>query len=122
MNKYQNNFILLSCIGILLFCSNALADKIPFVYDDHGQHDPFVPLVTPAGSVVTYDVDLNTGDLVLEGIVVDDLGKNAAIINGKVVAIHDTIGPYTIDAILVDQVNLSKGEEKFEIKLKKGGL
>jgi len=92
------------------------------VYDDHGKRDPFVPLVSSSGMVVTYDEDLSVNDLVLEGIVADASGNNAAIVNGKVVKAHDQIGPYVVDAIAVDHVEFLKGTERFILKLKRGGM
>jgi hypothetical protein len=93
-----------------------------FVYDDHGKRDPFVPLVSSAGMVVTYDEDLSVNDLVLEGIVADATGNNAAIVNGKVVKVHDEIGPYVVDVIAIDHVEFLKGTQRFILKLKKGGM
>lgn len=106
---------------LLSFTSSAYAQD-GFVYDDHGKRDPFVPLVSATGMVVTYDEDLTVNDLVLEGIVADASGNNAAIVNGKVVKVHDQIGPYTVDVIAVDHVEFLKGTERFILKLKKGGL
>ena len=105
----------------LLFVNSVYAQE-SFVYDDHGKRDPFVPLVSSAGMVVTYDEDLSVNDLVLEGIVADPSGNNAAIVNGKVVKVHDQIGPYTVDAIAMDHVEFSKGAGKFVLKLKHGGM
>ena len=48
---------------LVLFFSNLVYAKEAFVYDDHGKRDPFVPLVSSAGMVVTYDEDLAVNDL-----------------------------------------------------------
>jgi len=93
-----------------------------FVYNDHGKRDPFVPLVSSTGMVVTYDEDLSVNDLSLEGIVADATGNNAAIVNDKVVKVHDHIGPYVVDAITSDQVEFLKGTQRFVLKIKKGGM
>lgn len=108
--------------GLMLLVANALADKPAFVYDEHGKHDPFTPLVTPTGVIVTFESDLSVGDLMLEGIVADALGNNAAIINGKIVAAGDVIGSYTVESIGVDEVHVIQGDQKSVVKLKKGGL
>ena len=97
----------------------AQAAAVP--YDDHGKHDPFWPLVSPTGALIAYDSDLTINDMVLEGVVSDTDGKNLAIINGKVVKAGDKLGPYVIELINVDQVNLTKGQEHFSLKLNKGG-
>src|SRR5271167_3695056 len=104
---------------VLLFFSISVYAQDPFVYDEHGKRDPFVPLVSSAGMVVTYDEDLSVNDLVLEGIVADASGNNAAIVNGKVVKVHDQVGPYIVDTIAMDHVEFLKGTEKFVLKLKK---
>ncbi len=111
-------FLILVLISLF---TNLVYAKETFVYDDHGKRDPFVPLVSSAGMVVTYDQDLSVNDLVLEGIVSDASGNNAAIVNGKVVKPHDQIGPYVVDVIAVDHVEFLKGTEKFTLRLKRGG-
>ena len=92
------------------------------MYDDHGKRDPFVPLVSSAGMVVTYDEDLAVNDLILEGIAADATGNNAAIVNGKFVKVHDQIGPYVVETITVDHVEFLKGNERFILKLKKAAF
>lgn len=109
-------------LGAILLFANSLYAQENFVYDDHGKRDPFAPLVSSAGMVVTYDEDLSANDLVLEGIAADASGHNAAIVNGKVVKVHDQVGPYVVETIAVDHVGLLKGAEKFILKLKKGGM
>src|SRR5471030_1931764 len=95
-------------IFVLLLSANSVYAQEAFVYDDHGKRDPFVPLVSSTGMVVTYDEDLSVNDLVLEGIVADASGNNVAIVNGKVVKAHDQIGPYLVDVITVDHVEFLK--------------
>jgi len=107
---------------LLLFFVNSVGAQESFVYDDHGKRDPFVPLVSSAGMVVTYDEDLSVNDLVLEGIVSDASGNNAAIVNGKVVKVHDAVGPYVVDVIAMDHVEFLKGADRFILKLKRGGM
>jgi hypothetical protein len=107
---------------LILFSANSIYGQEAFVYNDHGKRDPFVPLVSSDGMVVTYDEDLSVNDLVLEGVVADASGNNAAIVNGKIVKAHDQIGPYVVDVIAVDHVEFLKGTERFILKLKKGGM
>ena len=107
---------------LVLFFTNLVYAQEPFVYDDHGKRDPFVPLVSSAGMVVTYDEDMSVNDLILEGVLADASGNNAAIVNGKVVKVHDQIGPYVVDVIAVDHVEFLKGTERFILKLRKGGM
>ena len=105
---------------VLLFFANSVYAQETFVYNDHGKRDPFVPLVSSAGIVVTYDEDLSVNDLVLEGIVADATGDNVAIVNGKIVKPNDVIGPYVVGTIADDHVEFLKGSEKFVLRIKRG--
>lgn len=110
-------------IALLIFLfTNSVYAQENFVYNDHGKRDPFVPLVSSAGMVVTYDEDLSVNDLSLEGIVADPSGNNIAIVNGKVVKANDRIGPYVVNIIAENHVEFLKGSEKFVLRLKKGGM
>ena len=104
---------------LVLFFTNLVYAQESFVYDDHGKRDPFLPLVSSAGIVVTYDEDMSVNDLILEGVLADASGNNAAIINGKIVKTHDQIGPYEVDLIAADHVEFLKGTERCILRLKK---
>ena len=97
------------------------ADEKAFVYNEHGKHDPFWPLVSPSGTRITYDTDLTATDMMLEGIVADAKGNNLAIINGRIVKVGDQIGSYAIETIANDHVDLVKGQERLTLKIKKEG-
>ena len=107
---------------LIIFPLNLVYAQESFVYDGHGKRDPFMPLVSSDGLVITYDEDLSVNDLALEGIVADASGNNAAIVNGKIVKVHDQIGPYVIDAIAADHVEFLKGTEKYILKIKRSRL
>jgi len=94
-------------------------DEEVFIYDDKGQRDPFWPLVTPSGAIITHEKDLTASDLVLEGILVENDGNNAVIINGRILNVDDAIGPFVIIRIAADYVMLQKGKQVFTLKLKK---
>ncbi len=113
---------LLMAVVLVLASQIAVAEEAAFVYDDHGKHDPFWPLVSSGGTVITYDTDLTASDMVLEGIVAGAKGNNMAIVNGKVVKSKDNLGAYTVDQVGDDYVEITKGEEHFTLKLKKGGM
>ena len=54
---------------VLIFCcmlglASVWAEEAPFVYDEHGKHDPFLPLVSASGAVITYETDLTTNDMI----------------------------------------------------------
>jgi len=106
----------------IFLSANSLYAQENFVYDDHGKRDPFVPLVSSIGLVITYDQDLSVNDLDLEGIVADPSGNNVALINNKIIKINDQVGPYVVNAIALDHVEFLKGTDKFILKLKKGAM
>ncbi|MBI3601706.1 MAG: hypothetical protein HY209_02270 [Candidatus Omnitrophica bacterium] len=113
---------LLWCL-CLVMATAVYADEKAFVYNEHGKHDPFWPLVSPSGTRITYDDEVLTAtDMMLEGIVTDSQGNNVAIINGKIVKAKDQIGSYAIETIANDHVDLVKGQERLTLKLKKGGV
>lgn len=112
-------FVLAVCVSPVVF---APADGGAFVYDDHSQRDPFVPQVSAAGTVVTYEADLTAGDMVLEGIVADAQGNNMAVINGKIVRQGDRIGLFAVTVVRPEDVELVKDGQRFTVKLKKGGM
>ena len=90
-----------------------------FVYNDHGNRDPFWPLVNQNGSIINFETDFTIADLYLEGVMAGTGGKNLAIINGKIVRENDKIGQFSIIHIESESVTLRKGEDEFTLKLKK---
>ena len=110
------------CLMIICGASIVLADTPAFVYNDHGKYDPFLPRVSAAGAVLTYETDLTVNDMVLEGIVADARGDNVAVINSKVVKKGDAVGLYTVATVGTRDVELTKGGEHFTLKLKKGSM
>jgi len=91
----------------------------PFVYNAQGRRDPFWPLVTPSGAIITHEQDLTITDLILEGILTESETHNIAIINGRILNKEDTIGCFVIKEITPDTVILQKGKQIFTLKLKK---
>ena len=88
------------------------------VYDEHGQRDPFLPLVTAIGAIMMYDANVAVTEMALEGIVSDEKG-GLAIINGNVFALGQHVGAYTITAIGADHVDLVKAGQVAVLHLKK---
>ena len=99
---------------------NAQGDE-GFIYNDHEKRDPFWPLVSPSGTILSYDKDLLISEISLEGIMTDPQGRNVAIINGTVLKQGDNIGLFEITAITKTQVTLKKGQEQAVLDLNKGG-
>jgi hypothetical protein len=107
--------------GLCLAALPAYAQDAGGLYDDHGKRDPFAPLVTPSGAIVSYESDLTVADMNLEGILMDPKGKSLAIINGKILRPADQIGPWRVDVITGEHVELIKDDQRVTLKLKKGG-
>ena len=92
------------------------------VYNDHGKMDPFAPLVSPGGDLISYDSLIAAPVINLEGLVIYAKGDNLAVINEKIYQVNDRIGNYRIDVITNDHVDLVKGHELLAVKLKNGVL
>jgi hypothetical protein len=101
------------------YAQNTSTAKQSFIYQDHGKKDPFWPLISSTGNIINYDTDLSVTDMALEGIMLGANGNAVAIVNGKVVKKGDKMGDFIVDSIDKDFVVFSKGEEKFELRLKK---
>lgn len=110
-------FVILFCTSFPIFATGQGENN--FVYQDNGKRDPFWPLVSSSGNIINYDSDLSVTDMVLEGIMFDNNNNAIAIVNGKVVKKGDVVGDFTVESLEQNQVIFSKGEEKFELKLKK---
>jgi len=104
---------------LMAFCGYAWAEGVSdFVYDPHGMRDPFLPLVTAEGAIITYEMDFSVSEMTLEGIISDETG-NVAIINGNIVEQGKMIGLYTVERIDADRVILLKDTEESVLQLKK---
>lgn len=98
--------------------SAAPVTEVEFMYDEHARRDPFWPLVTAGGAIVTYETNFAVAEMVLEGVVTD--GENGiAIINGTVVESGQRFGMYTIGKIGQDRVTLVKDGQVSELRMKK---
>ena len=100
--------------------SQSAAGAQHFVYQDQARRDPFAPLLDADGNMVLYDNELILTDLTLEGTMVGSkVEASIAIINGRIIKIHDRIGPFQVEMILKDRVVLKKDQETVQLKLKK---
>lgn len=115
-------FLLWFWIFPMVMASPAIAadEIVPFAYDDRGQRDPLWPLVSADGIIKTFETELLMSDLNLEGILYTGPGTSAAIVNGRVVRVNDQVGPYTVREIGAESVILADGDQRFELRLKKG--
>ncbi len=112
--------IFLAVLLILIaYNGEAVDEKKPFVYDDHGRRDPFWRLVSPSGAILNYETEFLITDLALEGIMAGEDGNNFAIVNGRILKVNDAIGQFMIERIDDDRIVLKQGKRKFELKLKR---
>lgn len=114
----KKHLLILFIVFSLSLASLATADN--FVYDGKNARDPFWPLVSSEGVLITYDTEFVISDLNLEGIMFSTKEQSVAIIDGKVLRVNDKMGDYSIDQIQPDKVILKKADQTFELKLKKG--
>jgi len=129
MNDLYKNFLssIFFLLIVLLLLPNAMAENSSkdtansedFVYDDKGKRDPFLPLVSPSGTLIYYEADYLISDLSLEGIIAGE--ENFAMINGKILGKGDAVGNFTVRDVRENSVILKKGGQNFVLKLKKKG-
>ena len=110
--------LITSAMVFLPAVRSVCADETNFIYDPHGARDPFLPLVTPSGAIITYETEFAVSEMALEGIVSDGKGR-VAIINGNIVEQGKMIGFYTVQSIDVDRVILLKDGKTSVLQLKK---
>lgn len=123
--KTRHIFIIL-CVMILagwaggVFAWPAAAEEdAEFVYESGGLRDPFWPLVNKGGGIISYDKDLLSSEMSLQGIIVGNDGKNIAIINGIIVKEGEMIGLYLVEKIGSGAVTLSREQETVTLTLNK---
>ncbi|MDP8265478.1 MAG: hypothetical protein P9M07_00875 [Candidatus Aceula meridiana] len=112
---------MLCCFIFCLFVLGGLsfAEEQPFVYDDHGRRDPFWSLISPSGTILSYDVDLDFSDLTLGGVTYDPRGKSVAIINSTIVRTNKEVGGYKVIEIKKTEVILQKDGKMYTLRMRK---
>lgn len=90
-----------------------------FVYNPKGKRNPFIPLVTPEGRLLKLDKDEVRGDLAVEGIIYDGLGRSYAIVNGQVVGIGDEVAGYSVLKIEKEKVVFIKDGQIINIEIRR---
>jgi len=90
-----------------------------FVYDAKNKRNPFIPLVTPEGRLLTLEQDEKTmNSLLVEGIIYDKNGLSYAVVNGEVIKVGDGINNYQVLRIEKNRVIFIKDGQPTEVKLK----
>ncbi len=88
-----------------------------FKYDDQGRRDPFWPLVSANGTIISYSNELTPNDLMLEGILGGGNGF-LAIINGRVIKQGDYVGAYKVEVITDREVIIFNKNKEYKLRLK----
>ena len=114
-NKYK--FVLSFCILVFGSGISAFSEE-QFVYDDKAKRNPFMPLVTTDGRLISLGQQDNS-EINLEGIIYDEAGSSYAIVNQSIVRISDWVGDYRVLKIEKNKVIFLKDGQPIEAELKK---
>lgn len=87
------NFAILLCWGIIL-CAPGFAQG-DFVYEAQDRRDPFVPLISGDGRLLSFNKETQQ-ELEVNGIIYDKQGASYAIVNSTVVRAGESIGEYKV--------------------------
>ncbi len=90
-------------------------------YDAKNKRDPFIPLVTPDGRLVTLEKEESVLGLSVEGIIYDKHGLSYAIVNSEVVGVSDNAGDYQVLKIEKNKIIFIKDGQMTEVELKQEG-
>lgn len=119
MNKKIVHIVIL--IAVVAIASPYLLSGPVFGYDPEGKRDPFVPLTVQEKKTRPNSLEemVAVEDLILEGIAISPSGKNAAILNGRMVKEKDKIGFIQIKKISKKTVELSIDGKNYNLSLQK---
>ena len=91
---FLSSFSMVFCLALFYF-SLAFAEE--FRYDSKGKRDPFISSEQSAA-------ELGSGQLRVEGIILDPRGKSYAIVNGEIVGAGDVFAGFKVKQIEANQV------------------
>lgn len=129
MNRYKiyilknNAFITFTLFCVFIFSSMVFGEgeepkkEAGFTYTVNNPREPFMPLVSPDGTLVNFEPQSDILDIQLEGIIFDPSGKSFAVINGNVLAENDSVGNFILKEIKKDRIILQNGENTHIIEL-----
>ena len=117
----KNLFNFLKFTVLLYLC--LLAGSAVFAQDGAGEpsgqtRDPFVPLISSDGRLLTVNKDTQE-ELQVSGIIYDKQGASYAIVNSTVVRSGDTVGSFKVLKIEKDKVSFEKDGQPLEIEIYK---
>ena len=117
MNKII--LVLLIVLQLTTYPPAFASEELVFIYDSHGNRDPFMPLLTKDGKPITvYGSISSIDDVIVEGILYDPKSGSVAILNDTILKQGDSISGIMVKKIEKNSVVLSfKGEDHtFKIK------
>ena len=115
----MKKYIIVLLAIILTYSPVFASEEAVFIYDSHGNRDPFMPLLTKDGKPITAYAKIGSiNDVVIEGILYDPQGGSVIIINDIMLKKQDTVSGITVKSIEKNSVVLSfKGEDHtFKVK------
>jgi len=117
--KHRGILLKLLVFALLVMSLEVNAFSVVFAkeieYDSGSRRDPFIPLIGPEGMIKT---KMQTGDIVIEGIIFDEQSGAVALINGELYRAGDTVNNATIIQIFGDRILLKQEDEEKTIWLR----
>lgn len=80
--------------------------------------NPFMPLVTSDGRLISLDKEKTKSDLIVEGTVFDKYGRSYAIVNGLVAEVGDTIDGFRVLKVEQGKVTFMKDGQTKVVEVK----
>ena len=102
----RRGVFLFACFVLLDF-SLAFAEE--FRYDNHGRRDPFIPVTEVSRGTL-----LGSGELRLEGIVIDQAGSSYVLVNGQVLREGEELEGFALKKVEPNRAFFEKEGETFE--------
>ncbi len=99
------------CAHVKFIMSLFAEGQKEFVYEAKGKRNPFIPVITPDGRILSQGEENKSRDLSIEGIIYEKYGRSYALVNGSVVAVGDSIQDYEVLRIEENKVIFIKEGE-----------
>ncbi|KPK98572.1 MAG: hypothetical protein AMJ95_03525 [Omnitrophica WOR_2 bacterium SM23_72] len=80
--------------------------------------NPFMPLVTSDGRLISLDREKAKSDLIVEGTVFDKYGRSYAIVNSLIVEVGDTINGFRVLKVEQGKVTFMKDGQTKVVEVK----
>lgn len=83
------------------------------------RRDPFIPLITPAGFLMSVEPQQKNAALRLEGVTYDPNGGSIAVINGQLLQVGDEISDAVVISIEAARVTVIQDNKKIDLELRR---